>query len=451
MKRSDFPEDFLWGTATAAYQIEGAHNADGKGPNIWDTFCQVPGAIENGDRGDDSCDHYYRWESDLELMEKLGTNAYRFSTSWSRVLPEGRGRVNQAGIDFYKRLVDRLLEMGLQPALTLYHWDLPQALQDLGGWGNRDVCKWYRDYTELIFKTLSDRVALWFTHNEPWVVSWAGHYQGRHAPGKKDPALAIQVSHNLLLSHAMAVRTFKEGYQRGSSKIGAVLNLYPVEPADDRNESAAAAKLADGIHNRWFLDPLYKGSYPADVLSFFDSKGWKFHQAPEDLDEIHAYPGDFLGVNYYFRKTVIEDRTNIALPWKEVLPPGAQSTEMGWEVHAKGMTDLLSRIRDDYAPAEMYITENGAAFPDKTVEDGIIADEDRRKFIEDHFEEALTCIRAGIPLKGFFVWSFFDNFEWARGYSKRFGLFGIDYKTQRRIPKKSALWYKAFLHSDLPG
>jgi beta-glucosidase len=461
MKRSDFPADFRWGAATAAYQIEGAAAEDGRGECIWDRFSHTPGKVRDGDTGDVACDHYRRYREDVGLMENLGIDAYRFSLSWSRLLPVGSGAANQAGLDFYDRLIDSLLAAGIEPSATLYHWDLPQALQDRGGWAERDTVSRFRDYADLAYRRYGDRVKRWYTHNEPWVVAFAGHLQGRHAPGAADLATAVAVSHHLLLSHAEAVEAYRSSAGSADGEIGIVLNLYPCVPASASPADAEAAALADGYQNRWFLDPLYRGSYPADVLSRFDAAGAAPPAAPGDLERIAGAETDFLGVNYYFRKVLRaasagEPVPHPVLPIAEVKPAGAPYTEIGWEVWPAGLTDLLLRLKADYGNPRLLVTENGAAFadpaPSADPEAGrVVEDEDRRSFLEAHFAAALDAIRAGARLEGFYVWSLMDNFEWAQGYSKRFGIFAVDYATQTRTWKRSALWYRDFLASAGPS
>jgi beta-glucosidase len=444
MNRNRFPSTFRWGAATAAYQIEGAALEDGRSPCIWDTFAAIPGKTVRQESGAVACDHYHRWEGDLDLLKELGVDAYRFSTSWSRVLPQGTGAVNPQGMAFYDRLVDGLLARGIEPRLTLYHWDLPQALQDRGGWGNRDVIEWFADYARVLYEALGDRVKTWYTHNEPWVVAWAGHAIGRHAPGATDPQLALQVCHHLLMSHASAIEAYRATGQGG--KIGAVLNLYPMVPATDSAEDRAAAHLLDGHHNRWWLDPILKGTYPADQAAHYRSLGLAPKLSPTDMDRLAAAKSDFLGVNYYFRKVVKAGGGTPLLPFEEVKPIGAPYTSMNWEVQPHAMVDLLARLKADYGDIPLSITENGGAFPDETIVHGIVDDQDRRTFLEGHFAAALEAIEAGINLESFFVWSLLDNYEWAHGYDKRFGLFRVDYATQKRTWKRSSLWYKEFLH-----
>jgi beta-glucosidase len=443
MNRTDFPPSFRWGAATAAYQIEGAALEDGRSPCIWDTFAALPGKTVRQESGAVACDHYHRWETDLDLLADLGVDAYRFSTSWSRVLPGGTGAVNPKGLAFYDRLVDGLLARGIEPRLTLYHWDLPQALQDRGGWGNRDVIGWFADYAQVLYGALGDRVKTWYTHNEPWVVAWAGHAIGRHAPGATDNQLALQVCHHLLLSHAAAIEAYRAAGSGG--QIGAVLNLYPMVPATDSAEDRAAARILDGHHNRWWLDPILKGTYPEDQAAHYRSLGLAPRIEAGDMDRLAAAKSDFLGINYYFRKVVRAGGGTPLLPLEEVKPAGAPYTSMNWEVQPHALVDLLVRLRADYGNLPLSITENGGAFPDETLTAGIVEDEDRRSFLEGHFAAARQALDAGINLESFFVWSLLDNYEWAHGYDKRFGLFRVDYPTQTRTWKRSSLWYRDFL------
>ena len=447
MQRNQFPQSFSWGAATAAYQIEGAWNEDGRGPCIWDTFAALPGKTSKGDSGAVACDHYHRWPQDVELLSQLGVDSYRFSISWSRVFPEGTGASNPKGVAFYDRLIDGLLEKGIQPCATLYHWDLPQALQDRGGWGNRDVVSWFADYAEAQYGAFGDRVKTWYTHNEPWVVAWAGHSIGRHAPGLTDPKLAVQVCHHLLLSHAAAIEVYRDS-RRGDGSIGAVLNLYPMVPASDSDDDAKAARILDGHHNRWWLDPVMKGTYPQDQWDHYASLGLSPDVHADDMKRMSAAKSDFLGVNYYFRKVVQAQAGNALLPLVEVKPKGAPYTSMDWEVWPEGLSDLLIRLKNDYGNPRIQITENGAAFPDEKWVGGEIDDQDRRAFLAGHFQAALDAMKAGVRLEAYFVWSLLDNFEWAQGYERRFGVFHVDYQTQKRSWKKSGRWYQKFLAGE---
>ena len=439
-----FPEGFLWGAATAAYQIEGAWNEDGKGPSIWDEFCRRPGAIDNGDTGDIACDHYHRYRGDIELMKQIGIKTYRFSVSWPRVLPEVPGRVNEKGLRFYRNLAEALCDAGIKPAVTLYHWDLPQALQEKGGWGNREVVDHFEEYARVMFEALGDLAPLWITHNEPQVSAFRGHAAGVHAPGIKDMKQAVQVSHHMLLSHGRAVRAYRELGCAGS--IGITLNLYRVFPATDAKEDREAAERHDLLQNRWFLDPVFTGAYPARLLDYFQKTYGTPVMKSGDLEMIHT-PVDFLGVNYYTRHVVKHDVKEL-LGVRHVTVDGARHTEMGWEVYPQGLYDLLMKINRDYGEVPLYITENGAAFSDSVTPDGRVHDEERIAYLRDHFKAALKAIGDGVPLKGYFSWSLMDNFEWAYGFSKRFGLIYVDYTTQRRTLKDSARFYREVIANN---
>jgi beta-glucosidase len=434
------PADFIWGAATASYQIEGSPRADGKGESIWDRFSHTPGKTRNGETGDVACDHYRRYAEDVELMADLGLNAYRFSVAWPRVFPEGMGKLNQRGIAFYERLIDRLAERGIRPVVTLYHWDLPQALQDRGGWTNRDTVGRFVDYAEAVFRALGDRVAMWITLNEPWVAAFIGYYKGEHAPGLTDLRAALASAHHLLLSHAGAVDAYRALGRM--APIGITLNLWPVEPVGDRQEDADATAIADGYQNRWFLDSLFRGAYPQDMLELFERVapplGWL---RDGDMAQI-ARPIDFLGVNYYSRSQIRADSKQ-ELGYTAVdPPPGTPMTTMPWEVNPPTLTALLERLKREYGGTPLYITENGAAFPDRLEADGTVHDPQRVEFLREHFLAALRAFERGVDLRGYFVWSLMDNFEWAQGYGQRFGVVYTDYPTQRRILKDSARFYQ---------
>jgi beta-glucosidase len=438
-----FPDGFSWGAATAAYQIEGAWDEDGKGPSIWDTFSHTPGRVHGGDTGDVACDHYHRWREDVALMRELGLKAYRFSVSWPRVLPEGRGRINRPGLDFYSRLVDELLEAGIAPALTLYHWDLPQALQDEGGWGSRGTIDAFVGYADVLSRELGDRVALWMTHNEPWVVAFEGHATGEHAPGLRDPRLAVRVAHNLLVSHGLAVPVLRAN---GAREVGITINAWPVAPASEDAEDAAAAERSYARDVSWFLDPLYGRGYPREILRTYERLGWAPDVRDGDMEAI-AVPIDFLGLNYYSRSKVRFDPGDG--PWHEAdVREDGEYTEMGWLVYPDGLFDLLTRVSDEQAPADVYVTENGAAFADEVSPDGGVHDERRVSYLREHFRAAARAIEAGVPLRGYFVWSLLDNFEWAEGYSKRFGIVRVDYDTQRRTIKDSGYFLRDVIRGN---
>jgi beta-glucosidase len=435
-KHITFPQDFLWGTATASYQVEGGVKAHGRGLSIWDTFCYTPGKVVNGDTGDVACDHYHRYDEDIELMAQLGLKAYRFSVAWPRVLPTGTGQVNHAGLDFYDRLVDSLLQKGIQPFATLYHWDLPQPLQDKGGWPNRATVDAFVHYADVVSRKLGDRVHNWMTINEPWCVAFLGYGLGIHAPGDKDFSAALQAAHHVLLAHGQAVPVLRRNAGK-TSKVGIVTNHSWVDAASTSAEDQSAARRMDGFLNRWFLDPLFKGGYPNDMLEHF--RAFKFERQPGDMAVIAA-PLDFLGVNYYTR-TVVAAAPDDPIFHARILHPEGEYTEMDWEVYPFGLYKFLMRLQKEYAPPAVYITENGAAFNDVPTPDGEICDERRQAYLESHFDAAHRALNEGVRLKGYFVWSFMDNFEWAFGYTKRFGIVYVDYKTLKRTVKQSGQWY----------
>lgn len=437
-----FPADFCWGTATASYQIEGAAHEDGRGESIWDRFCATPGNVLNNDNGDIACDHYHRYREDVQLMKQLGLNAYRFSIAWPRILPTGRGQVNTAGLDFYDQLVDALLAEDIEPFATLYHWDLPQALQDeVGGWASRETADAFAAYADVVSRRLGDRVHHWITLNEPYVSAFIGHEIGRHAPGLRDSRVAWQTSHHLLLAHGLAVPLLRSnGDPR--TRVGITLSLSPFEPATPSEDDRLLAQFLDGKSNRWFLDPVFRGSYPKDVLDLLPSFGNIVPEGEPGDAAIIARPLDFLGVNYYTRMIVHQRPDSKFGTFDTVHPEGAEYTEMDWEVHPRGLYDLLTRFHKEYQIPALYVTENGAAFKDVISEDGQVHDPRRVQYLRDHFTQAHTAMSEGVPLKGYFVWSLMDNFEWALGYTKRFGIVYIDYPTQRRIVKDSGHWYR---------
>lgn len=432
-----FPGSFLWGVATAAYQIEGAVQEDGRGESIWDRFSHTPGKILNGDTGDVACDHYHRYREDVALMADLNVRTYRFSIAWPRIFPTGAGAPNPKGVDFYKRLLDELERQNIIPAITLYHWDLPQALEDQGGWRNRETAARFAEYAAYMFRELGDRVPLWITHNEPWVAAFLGHAFGVHAPGLTDWSAALLAGHHILLSHGLAVQVYRAAGLRG--RIGITLNLGPQMAASDRPEDQVAAQRADGYHNRWFLDPLFHGNYPQDMVELYGPLFRPEWVRGDDMAVI-AEPVDFLGVNYYTRG-VVQHSDEGVLRIRSV-QVDAPRTEMGWEVYPQGLTDLLLRLHADYGGPVMYITENGAAYRDEPAPDGRVHDPERIDYLRRHFLAAHQALSQGVDLRGYYVWSLMDNFEWAFGYSKRFGIVYIDYATQRRIPKDSAFWFR---------
>jgi beta-glucosidase len=418
----------------------------GRGESIWDRFAHTPGKIVDGSTGDVACDHYHRWREDVALMKELGHQAYRFSIAWPRILPEGRGPVNRAGLDFYSRLIDGLLEAGIIPFATLYHWDLPQALQDRGGWPARATAQRFVEYADVVSRTLGDRVKNWITQNEPWCVSILGHQVGEHAPGRHDWPAALAAAHHTLLSHGWAVPVLREN-SRGA-EVGITLNFTQSNPASAGEDDIAAARSYDGYFNRWFTDPIFKGMYPQDKIveyteaGYLPASGAPFIQGG-DMEAI-SVPFDFLGVNYYTRALIAAANGG----WREVPPETiidpskVERTDMGWEVFPEGLFQLLTRLHADYTPPKLYVTENGASYSDGPGADGSVQDERRTRYLRDHFAACARAIDAGVPLAGFFVWSLMDNFEWAKGYSQRFGIVWVDYATQRRVPKDSALWYR---------
>jgi beta-glucosidase len=433
-----FPADFIWGAATASYQIEGAAHEDGRGESVWDRFSATPGKVRNGDTGEVACDFYHRYRDDVALMTELGLDAFRFSIAWPRVLPEGRGRVNQAGLDFYDRLVDELLAQDIEPFATLFHWDTPQALEDEGGWPVRSTAEAFVEYAELVAARLGDRVRHWTTHNEPWVYAWIGHSWGEHAPGRTSERDAVAAAHHLLLSHGWAVDAIRRAAP--GAQVGITLNLSHAYPASDTPEDEAAAWEVDGGGNRWFLDPIFRGAYPADMLERNETVAPLVH--PGDLDAISA-PIDFLGVNNYFRFVVGAGAEGPRM----VHNPEAQHTDMGWEVYPDGLHAVLARLAEEYEPAAIYVTENGAAFGDVRVHDGRVHDPERTAYLESHIGAVGRAVAAGVPVKGYFVWSLLDNFEWAYGYGKRFGIVYVDYPTLDRVPKDSFYWYRDLIGS----
>ncbi len=443
----NFPEGFLWGTATAAYQVEGAVDEDGRGTSIWDTFSHTPGKVLHGDTGDIACDQYHRLEEDLDLMAELGIQAYRFSVAWPRIQPEGSGDPNQKGLDFYRRLVNGLHGRDIEPMLTLYHWDLPQALEDRGGWTNRETSERFAEYAGIVYEALGDSVEFWITLNEPWVSAWLGYGYGIHAPGHEDPGKALEATHHLLLGHGLALENMRSAAGR-DNKLGITLNLSPVRPASDEREDIEAARRVDGNANRLYLDPVFCGSYPGDVQEDYSSASDFAFVQEGDLETISA-PVDFLGVNYYMRHTVAAEKGShlptamrfADLGAETVLPPNVETTAMGWGIEPEGLTELLVRLKEDYTDLPIYITENGVALDDYADPEGEIRDEERVAFLESHFRAAREAIEQGVNLAGYFVWSLLDNFEWAEGYSKRFGIVHVDYPSQRRTPKTSARWY----------
>ncbi len=443
------PAPKFFGVATAAYQIEGAASEDGRGESIWDRFSHTPGAVAGGETGDVACDHYHRWPQDLDLMASLGVESYRFSIAWPRVQPDGRGAPNPKGLAFYRRLVEGLLERGIEPTATLYHWDLPQALQDRGGWAKRETAERFADYAAVVGAELGDLVSAWITHNEPWVVTFPGHADGSKAPGLRDWPTALRVSHHLLLSHGLAVPALRGAIPSGTP-VGITLNLAPATPVSDTPEDAHAARIADGHQNRWFLDPLLRKSYPADMLEHYGrSFGPPESVRPGDLETIAA-PIDFLGVNYYFPLRVGADPAAQPLGFRQA-DPAPPLTAMGWPQDAGAFEALLVRLRADYGEVPIWITETGAAFPDEVGADGGVDDPARIEYLRAHLDAVYGAMRQGVDVRRYFVWSFLDNFEWEQGYEPRFGIVRVDYDSQRRTPKRSGLWYRDHIAAARAG
>jgi beta-glucosidase len=446
MSESAFPDGFLWGAATSAYQIEGSPLADGAGSSNWHRFAHTPGNTDGGAHGDVACDHYRRYRDDVALMAGLGLQSYRFSVSWSRVMPDGRGATNPKGLDFYSRLVDALLARGIRPNVTLYHWDLPAALDERGGWVNPDVAQWFGEYAEVVFRMLGDRVDLWATLNEPWVVVDAGYVHGVHAPGHRNAWEAVRAAHNLLRAHGTAVRAFRASTNSG--EIGIVVNLEPKVPATGSDADREAVRRADAYMNRFYLDPLLLGRYPDELQNVF---GDAWDTFTHDDMALITEPIDFLGINFYKRGVTAHDPE--AWPVRASLVPQLQNahTALGWqwEVHAPSLTDALLWVRERYGDRPLYITENGAAFYDPpTPFDGVIDDPHRVHYLQEHLRAAHRAISLGVDLRGYYVWSLLDNFEWSAGYGPRFGIVHVDYATMQRTPKRSARYYADVIRSN---
>ena len=442
-----FPDTFIWGAATASYQIEGAVNEDGRGESIWDRFCATPGKIYNGDTGDVACDHYHRYSEDVQMMSELGLKAYRFSVAWPRILPTGKGQVNEAGLDFYERLVDTLLAANIDPFVTLYHWDLPQALQDeVGGWNSSATSQAFAEYADIVSRRLGDRVRHWITLNELQVSAMLGYELGIHAPGLMEARQNWQASHHLLLAHGLAVPILRANSQPGT-EVGITFNLTPIHPATSSPEDQFVPQVIDGGLNRWYLDAVFRGSYPSDILEILALRDLVPHVESGDA-EIIARPIDFLGINNYTRSVVRQQKDGIPGMPEWVHIDNAEHTEMQWEVYPAGIRELLVRMHQEYAIPRLYVTENGAAFADTISEDGQVHDPRRVHYLQEYIKQAGEAMQEGAPLAGYFVWSLMDNFEWAEGYSKRFGVVYVDYATQRRIPKDSARWYQQTIQSS---
>ncbi|MCP2238878.1 GH1 family beta-glucosidase [Thermoanaerobacterium thermosaccharolyticum] len=439
---ANFPKDFLFGTATSSYQIEGAANEDGRTPSIWDTFSKTSGMTYNGDTGDIACDHYHRYKEDIGILKEIGVKAYRFSIAWPRIFPE-KGRFNPKGMDFYKKLIEELLKNDIIPVVTIYHWDLPQWAGDMDGWLNSECINWYLEYSSKLFEEIGDIIPMWITHNEPWCASILSYGIGEHAPGHKDYREALIAAHHILLSHGKAVKVFRDMNIK-NSQIGIALNLTPAYPATETKEDNLAAKYADGFTNRWFLDPIFKGNYPVDMIELFKKEIGEFDFINEKDLSIISQPIDFLGINFYSR-SIVKYKEDTLLKGIGVEGTG-KKTDMGWEISPESLYDLLKRLDKEYTRIPIYITENGAAFKDIITEDGKVHDQERIEYIKEHLKYANKFIKEGGNLKGYFLWSLLDNFEWAYGYSKRFGIVYVDFETQKRILKDSAIWYKEVIN-----
>jgi beta-glucosidase len=440
----EFPRDFRWGVASAAYQIEGATTEDGRGPSIWDTFAHHPGRVYRGHTGDVACDHYHRYRHDVALMRELNVGTYRFSISWPRLIPDGSGPTNTRGLDFYDRLVDTLLEAGINPMATLYHWDLPQTLEDRGGWVSRDTAYHFTDYASVVHARLGDRVRTWTTLNEPWCSAFLGYASGEHAPGRTEPASAFTAAHHLMLAHGLAANALRSA---GAREVSIALNLFPLSPRDPADpHDLDAVRIIDGLQNRLFLDPMLHGHYAEDVQAIAARFGGLGYQRDGDL-AIIGVPIDLLGVNYYtpgLAAARVGAPAMAAYPGSEgvIFPDqGRPTTAMGWPIHAGGLLALLTWLHRNYPDLPLIITENGAAFDD-LVTGGHVVDPARIEYLRGHLSAASAAIAAGVDLRGYLAWTLLDNFEWAYGYSKRFGLVHVDYATQRRTPKQSAMWYR---------
>lgn len=445
MAPNQFPNDFIWGAATASYQIEGAAREGGRGESVWDRFSHTPGKVSNGDTGDVASDHYHRVPEDVALMRELGLKGYRFSVAWPRILPQGDGPVNEAGLDFYDRLVDELLAADIAPFLTLYHWDLPQTLQDrFGGWLSREMVDAFAHYADVVSRRLGDRVRHWATFNEPRIFVWLGYIEGEHAPGLADWTGGVQAAHHVMLAHGAAFRTLRQNLG-ADAQLGIVYALSPIETTSDDPETLARQRLMDARTNRWFVDPVLRGEYPQELL---DAPQWaNLKIEPGDLELIRT-PLDFMGINYYSRTLLAPESADRGDLHDTAPNPGAEYTAMGWEVYPTGLYTTLKRMHEMYAVPALYVTENGAAFDDVLEADGRVRDPRRVAYLREHFKAAQRAIADGVPLKGYFVWSLLDNFEWAHGYARRFGLIYVDYPTGARTLKDSARFYQAVIRAN---
>ena len=444
MSKLTFPKGFLWGTATAAYQIEGAYDEDGKGESIWDRFCMNPSNIKNGDTGKFACNHYFLFEKDIGVMKELGINAYRFSVSWPRIFPDGKGKPNSKGVDFYKRLIEKLQVNNIKPLITLYHWDLPQKLQDIGGWANREVTDYFEQYAGYMFKEFKDADADWVTHNEPAVTVMSGYWDGSFAPGIKDPSTAIAVSHNILISHGKAVCVFRDSGIKG--EIGIALNIWPNYPGTDKKEDIEAAKRVNDSSINWYTDSILKGKYPEETVKLYSEKLVMPEINEKDMKLI-SVPIDFMGVNYY-SSNFIKNSPGTGFFNADCVSTNYDVTDFGWLIYPEGLYKTLVDINNSCPGLKLYVTENGASYDDIIDINGNIEDNNRVDYLYRHFLQAHRAIQDGVDLAGYYVWSLIDNFEWAQGYSKKFGIVHVNYETQKRTIKKSGYWYRDVIKNN---
>lgn len=446
MEKRMFPKGFTWGVATASYQIEGAYNEDGRGETIWDRFCSVPGNVLNGADGKVACDHYHRYAEDVKLMKSMGIQAYRFSIAWSRILPNGYGEVNQKGIDFYSRLIDALLEAGIEPYVTLYHWDLPQALQDIGGWANPKMPEYFLEYAKVVFDAFGSRVKKWITLNEPYCAAFLGHWEGRQAPGMHDFSTAVRVSYHMYVGHGLVVDYFRKHGCQG--EIGITLNMMGRLPLTDKPEDKAAALRADGYLNRWFAEPILLGKYPQDMMDLYREKGVVLPEFTEENLKLIGQKLDFVGLNYYNDFYVKADESVWPLGFKIENPPFVPVNDRNWPVTENGFLAMLLRLKNEYGVEKIYITENGTSFPDVVSIEGKVEDGGRKDYLNRHIRAMWEAIQQGVNVEGYFQWSLYDNFEWAFGYASRFGIVFVDFNTQERIIKESGHWYSRVIRDN---
>lgn len=446
MNKAVFPKDFCWGSATASYQIEGAVREDGRGESIWDRYCAIPGNVANGDTGEIACDHYHRFREDVQLMKKMGLKAYRFSVAWPRVLPQGTGEVNEKGLDFYEALVDELLAAGIEPYITLYHWDLPQALQDMGGWTNPMMPQYFLAFSKAVFGRLGSKVKKWITLNEPYCAAFLGYSEGRHAPGLHDFSAAVAASYYLYVGHGLAVEHFRKSGMEG--EIGITLNLMGRLPYSQKPEDIAAAKRADGYLNRWFAQPIMQGSYPEDMLKCYKEKGVVLPLMKEEELALIGQKLDFVGLNYYNDFYVVEDKTKWPLNFAIQNPPNIPVTDRDWPITEDGMADMLLRMKNEFGMDRILVTENGASYHDVLTLEGRVEDGNRKDYLKRHLLAMHKAMEAGVKVEGYFLWSLYDNFEWSFGYGSRFGIVFVDFATQQRVVKESGHWYSRVIQEN---